>query len=277
MLFTPLTAVFTVVLGLLTGGLINALADDLPHRRRPRSPRYPDGTPRPVSAWLGLTAFLFGQRTSAGGAKLSWRHPATELVTVALMVLTLAVATNVPAMTPLQAAFWLIYMGLFVLITVIDLEHRLILFVVIIPAYGIALADALLTDFGAPLPEALIGAAVGFGVFFLLYLGGHLFTYLLAVTQKRQINEVAFGYGDVLLMALSGLILGWRALILTMFITVFLGALGAIVYLIVRRLAGRHYALFTPLPYGQYIVFATAIMLLFAIEISKIMQGQPLY
>lgn len=257
------------LLGILVGGLINMLADDLPARQPVRAPHYPDAAPRAPSAWLGLTAFLLGRRASPGGARLSWRHPLTEVATASLMVTAYVTGISDPAMDALQLAFWLFYMAVFVLITVIDLEHRLILFVVIIPSCALALLDALTTAYGATLSEALIGALLGFGVFFLLYLGGFLFTRLMSAVQGTPINEVAFGYGDVILITLSGLILGWRPLILAMFITVFLGAFGAVLYLIARRLLSRqNYQWFTPLPYGQYIIVATVIMLLFVNEIA---------
>jgi prepilin signal peptidase PulO-like enzyme (type II secretory pathway) len=178
-------------------------------------------------------------------------------------------------MTPLQLAFWLAYMAIFVLITVIDLEHRLILFVVIIPSCVLALVDATITNHGALLGGALLGAGLGFGVFFLLYIGGFVFTYIIGQVQGREIDEVAFGYGDVMLITLAGLILGWQPLIVAMFMTVFLGAFGAILYLIARQLAGNKYSMFTPLPYGQYIIVATVAMLLFAPEISVFLRGTP--
>jgi leader peptidase (prepilin peptidase)/N-methyltransferase len=81
---------------------------------------------------------------------------------------------------------------------------------------------------------------------------------------------VAFGYGDVMLAALCGLIVGWQALIFAMFITVFLGALGALVYLVGRGLTGR-YDMFTPLPYGPYIVIGTWIMLLFSDQVRTLL------
>ena len=120
--------IITGIIGILAGGVINALADDLPYYRRPRLPRYPDETLRPVSAWLGITAFLLGQRSSTGGAKLSWRYPLTEIATAALMILTLAVKNGEGTASSIQIVFWLAYMAIFVLITVIDLEHKLILF-----------------------------------------------------------------------------------------------------------------------------------------------------
>jgi leader peptidase (prepilin peptidase)/N-methyltransferase len=257
-------AVVLFVVGVLAGGVVNALSDDLPQRRNPRAPRYPDGAARPALAWLGLSAFLFGKHTSPGGARLGWRYPLAEISTGALFALTWLTAGQREDVDVLQLAFFLTYMAIFVLITVIDLEHRLILFVVIIPSYVLALLDAVTTRFRPDLGQALLGAAIGFGIFFLVYLGGFLFTKVMGRMQGREITEVAFGYGDVMLITLSGLILGAGPLLLTMFITVFLGAAGAIIYLVARRVRGKHVSAFTPLPYGQYIVIATVLMLLFA-------------
>ncbi|MCS7072430.1 MAG: hypothetical protein NZM00_13065, partial [Anaerolinea sp.] len=137
-MFTPMNLVLTLAAGLLVGVVINMLADDLPHRRPVRLPHYPDGTPRPWFAWSGLLAFAIGKRTSSSGSKLSWRHPLTELGMAALLGLTLWIGSDDPDMSNVQMLFWFAYMAIFTLITVIDLEHRLILFVVIIPSYVIA-------------------------------------------------------------------------------------------------------------------------------------------
>lgn len=257
--------------GLIVGGLINVLADDLPQRRNPRLPHYPDDTPRPPSAWFGITAFLTGQRQSPNGARLSWRYPLTELGTVAAFVLTLLAVDNDPAMTAMQLIFWLIYMAILVLVTVIDLEHKLILFVVMIPSMGLALLDALLnpvTLYGPNLQDALVGGAVGFGISYLFYLGGFVFVYVSSQMRGYDLNEVAFGFGDVMLFTFSGLILGPQALLFAMFITVLAGAFGAVLFLAERNLRpGRRYRLFTALPYGPYIVFGTICMLLFSEEV----------
>ncbi|MCC6613015.1 MAG: prepilin peptidase [Anaerolineae bacterium] len=270
MLF-PLPLVFIV--GLFVGAAINWLADYLPKHQMPGTPRYPDDEVRPPVAWMGLTAFLFGKRASSGGAKLSWRYPVIEIVTAVALALTVVVTADDVGLSSLRLLFLLIYVALFVLITLIDIEHKLILFSVIIPSLAIGLIDALFEPQGPSLSSALIGAGVGFGVFFLLYMGGFLFTYLLSKSRGREINEVAFGYGDVMLITLSGLILGWENLIFAMFITVFLGALGAILYIVFRALAGSRYSMFTALPYGPYIVIATTLMLLFANEVGGFMTG----
>lgn len=263
------------VIGILAGGLVNILADDLPHYRRPRPPHYPDGAPRPPIAWLGITAFLSGQRASPGGAKLSWRYPLAELATAFAMLLTYGLKHDHPDVSDVQLVFWLAYMAIFVLITVVDIEHRLILFSVIIPSCALAILDAVVTPTRQDpnLQRALLGGALGFGTFFLLYIGGFVYTYVARQVQGRDITDVAFGYGDVMMATLSGLILGLEAVIFAMFITVFLGAVGALVYIVGSRMAGRGYALFTALPYGPYIVAGTVIMLLYAQQVRFFLAG----
>jgi prepilin signal peptidase PulO-like enzyme (type II secretory pathway) len=259
------------LIGLLVGGVSNALADDLPLYRFPRLPHYPDSTPRPVSAWLGVTAYLLGKRESPGGARLSWRYPLAEIATALAMIATVVTtsdlrdSTGAPAISGLQLVFWLAYMALFVLMTVVDIEHKLILFAVSIPTLAIALLDAALTQYKPDLPNALVGAAIGFVTFFVLYLGGILYAYL------RGISEVAFGYGDVILITISGLILGPEALIFAMFLTVFLGFVGSMAWIIGRSLSGQGHSLFTALPYGPYIIGGTIIMMLFSSEVRALM------
>jgi prepilin signal peptidase PulO-like enzyme (type II secretory pathway) len=187
------------------------------------------------------------------------------------MIIAVLVTTDDPDVSGLQLMFYLFYMALFVLITVIDIEHRLILFAVIIPSSIIAIIDAILTpDNHKPdLGSALIGGALGFGVFFVLYIGGILFSYVVAKMRGYDLPEVAFGYGDVMLSTLCGLILGWQPLIFAMFITVFLGAFGALIYLVARSISGK-YNLFTPLPYGPYIIVGTYIMLLYSAQVRDL-------
>lgn len=282
MLFAVIIA---VIIGIVLGGVVNVLADDLPYRRNPGVPTYADGTPRPMTAWLGLTAFALGQREPdfempddkrkrehRTSNKLSWRHPLTELFTAFLMVITFTAVPQLQGMGGLsdivffaQFLFYLTYMFLFAVITVIDIEHKLILFIVIIPAILLGILDAiLLPQFGPNLRSSLLGGAMGFGVFFAMYLGGYAFNFVMSRVQGREINTVAFGYGDVMMITFTGVVLGLENIFFALFITVFLGASGAIIYLVARRLLGNKYEAFTALPYGPYIVAGTIIIMLYA-------------
>jgi leader peptidase (prepilin peptidase)/N-methyltransferase len=305
------------VAGVLVGGLINWLADDLPYGLRLRPPHYRDGRPRPPQAWLGLMALLTGttrsprglsvkrrqllgrarrcrrrssrapkplflwyakrfghyrRRSSQWAKPLTLRYPAVELTTAAFFAYL--AATHGPTRLTI---FWMGIMALLILITVIDLEHRLILYSVILPGCLYALAGAaLLGPEIAPrvtFADYLIGGALGFVVFLLLYLGGFLFSGALAHSRGQALNEVAFGYGDVMLATLSGFILGWQALIFAVFIAVFAGAAGALLFIMGSALLRGRYDLFTALPYGQYIVFGTVVMLLWRGPILRLLQG----
>ncbi len=270
-------AFLAAVLGILVGAVINALSDDLPIRENPRLPHYPDGQPRSLVAWSGLLAFLTGQRRPANldpndptaeFNQLSWRHPLTE-ITMALLYGGIVLAWPDEARLPI----WFIFLAILMLVTVIDLEHRLILFVVIIPSVVLTLLlnflfpDQLPEGGDRPFREFIFGALLGGGVFFIMFWGGGVFADSMAAVRGEKIDEVPFGFGDVMLAILCGAMIGWRAMIFAMFITVFAGAFGAILYLLSRFLVRERYSLFTPLPYGQYIVFGTMVMLLFVDQV----------
>ncbi len=282
-----IVALLLALVGIFAGALVNALADylppphpatslrmnstsDAPEGSQPETgntgpgsvfhPHYPDGTLRPPLAWLGLLAFITGRRRSPAGAALSWRHPITELVlgiSYALLILGWGVS--------LQTIFTLAFLAIFALITVIDVEHKLILLIVIVPACALALLNAILMPDTPPdLRAALIGGVAGFGLFFLMFLGGVVFS------KVTGTGEVAFGFGDVMLGTLSGLLLGWQALFFALIITVFLGALGALLYLVSRLFSRSKYSMFTALPYGPYIVAGTVIMMLWREEVRAL-------
>jgi prepilin signal peptidase PulO-like enzyme (type II secretory pathway) len=119
----------------------------------------------------------------------------------------------------------------------------------------------------------LLGGALGFGAFFVLYLGGIGYVYLANQVQGRNISEVAFGYGDVMMALLSGLILGLGDMLFAMFLTVILGALGALFYLVRSRFIGRDSSMIAAIPYGPYIVAGTVLMMLFGSQIRVLLVG----
>lgn len=305
------------LIGLLVGGIVNALADELPYRsylvipyvpdedapeeekaeykrfqpilyarnRRGFLPVYPDGTPRPITAWLGITAFLLGQREPANpqpdevraqhyqeSSQLSWRHPLTEIMTALFFIAAAMAAPNIAGMNTAQYLLNFVYMALFALIIVIDMEHKLILFVVMIPSIILALLDGFFLP--APYPgfvDSLVGFGVGFGFFLLIYIFGYGFRWLMGKMRGQKINTVAFGYGDVMMISFSGAMLGLLPTLMAIFITLMLGFLGAILFMIGRKLVSGRYDAFTAIPYGPYIVIATLIMQLWGEQVWNFM------
>ena len=126
------------------------LADCLPLNRRLVFPHCPACTaPRPFAAWFGIGALV--SRTwhcPYCGTPRSWRVPLIEVVTV-MGVLCLYQRDPTPISFGLDG----LVLGFFLLIVVIDVEHRLILHVITGPAALIfSLIGVLKPDFPGTRP-----------------------------------------------------------------------------------------------------------------------------
>lgn len=267
------------ITGVLGGGLINMLADALPLRQPLRMPRYADGRRRPTLAWLGIGAFTFNLRSlpepsgdklktgsppsGPGGALLSWRYPLTEIATALLMLLFYADTRDEAALLSTATLFKFAYAALLLLISVIDLEHRRIPFAVSLPLGALALIDAALIPDSEPgTPSAAIGGLTGFALFYLAYLGGVVFARMLSRNRSQPLERSALGFGDVVLMAAVGLIVGFPSILLATTFSVFAGAAGAIAVVFARFMKTGGYQPFDKIPYGPFIAGSAITVLL---------------
>ena len=250
--------------GLLVGAAINLCADQLPlWRKLRRTPFCPYCLePRPAWAWISTLAFLRLKPACAHcGAPIPWRHPLVELGTAALFGF-LWYQYGLPG----EFAYlipYTVYSAIFVLVLVIDLEHKLILNVVIYPAWALALIGSLFH----PQPHfyrlALLGGAVGFGVLYLICLLGELFVRVMSRIRGKRIHAVAFGFGDVRLGGFIGLVLGFPDVLTAIFVAILLGGLGGILYWFVSAVILRRYSLFTAIPYGPFLVLGAMYVMFF--------------
>ena len=115
---------------------------------------------------------------------------------------------------------------------------------------------------------ALIGGLLGFVVFYIVFLGGHIFIRFANRTHRGSAPARAFGFGDVLLMTVAGLIVGFPDVITVMYLTVFAAALGAIASIGYRYLLSRDYQAFSTMAYGPYITISIISGLLFGERLS---------
>jgi prepilin signal peptidase PulO-like enzyme (type II secretory pathway) len=125
----------------------------------------------------------------------------------------------------------------FLLVIVIDYEHRLILFIVTIPAAIILAVLGSLDPSRGP-EKTLLGGLVGFLAVFGLYLFGGLFARLVWRLRNQPIEEVAFGFGDVMLAGVIGFAVGYPGIILALILGVLAGgifSLGFILVMVLRR------------------------------------------
>jgi leader peptidase (prepilin peptidase)/N-methyltransferase len=161
---------------------------------------------------------------------------------------------------PENLGYWLgmIIWIFFGVVTIIDLEHRLILHPISLIGAGLGLAIGIYLH---GTTATLLGGVAGFGMMFLLYGLGILFMRISSRMRGQPVEEDALGYGDVNLSGVLGLMLGWPGILAGLTIAILLGGLVSLIYLLVT-LATRRYRAFTAIPYGPFLI-AAAIALLF--------------
>jgi leader peptidase (prepilin peptidase)/N-methyltransferase len=188
----------------------------------------------PVVSWLVLRG-----RCGFCGARVSVQYPIVELVTAVAFVL---VAWLTPV-GPLLAARLLLACLLIVLFG-IDLEHQLLPNVLTLP--GIV-AGFLFALAGPPgWRDSLIGIALG---------GGLL--YAVAAGYYAVRKEEGLGMGDVKMLAMIGAFLGWQAVLLTVVLASFSGAVIGVA-LIASQKGSMKYAL----PFGTFLALGAGVAML---------------
>ena len=139
------------------------------------------------------------------------------------------------------------YSALFIHLAFVDLEHSLLLNVVVLPATPLALAlfpfTPLAQDWG--IVEAylrgLSGLGLGFGLMLVIYLA----------------TRGGTGAGDVKLAALLGAMLGFPQIVAGLALGYILGGIAAVI-LLALRIKGRK----DPIPFGPALVTGTALVVL---------------
>jgi leader peptidase (prepilin peptidase)/N-methyltransferase len=246
-----ISAVFLFI-GIIVGGLINVLADDLPVREKPRAPHCPRcGYVYGPARWLALSRRILGGHCPDCDLATRKRALAVEICTALLFAL-------LPLfIEPLaDLIIYSVYVAVLILIIVIDVEHRLILHVVTVPTTIFALIASLFLTDNNPL-LALAGAATGFLFFLVIYWIG-----------QRFFGPGAFGFGDVTLAMTMGAMLGLQRVFFALIIGVLLAGLFAIVALVSGKLKLRgHFA------YGPYLAIGGILMIIWGNEIYNWMSN----
>ena len=169
-------------------------------------------------------------------ARIALRYPIVEAVTAAAF----AVDYLAIGWTPLLAVR-LLFAAMLIVLFAIDLEHFILPDLITIPGIFVGLVCA----FGLrPGPtDAAIGGLVGAGVLLLLFFAWVLF---------RGVEPL--GLGDVKMMAMVGVFLGWKLTVLTLVLGSFLGSLVGVLVLLTGRGNMR-----SQLPFGTFLSLAAFI------------------
>lgn len=263
------------VFGLLVAGFVNYFADWLPFSDiEPGDEFGPGGdgesppesafVPQPFS-WAGLGRMMV--TLGLGGERSRWlqfRGVAVALVSA----LGLVWLYDREGLTLRLVLLGALLAGL-LLITVIDLEHRLVFLVTVIPTAIVALLyGGLVAERGSdanPWVVTLLGGVIQGALVFGLYMGGILYSKVVAKMRSEPLSEEAFGFGDVYISVAIGLAVGWPGITLALLITLFSGAAVGAVVLVISRLRGQYEVY---MPYGPVLVFGALVILLWGREFA---------
>lgn len=274
----------TIIGGILLGGIVNWLADQLPvlsgsddgeeaagesAHTEPQGLSAPRclkcGTRRSVLGYLGLTAWLFGKRACGScGSRLPFRHLAVEIILAAAYAYLWSRGEGLTVMFGILV----FYLTLFALIAVIDIEHRLVLNIVMFPAFVIALIEVAFSR-RILIANGLMGYAVGQIVVLGFFLLGGVYLWIVNTARKQPVTEVAFGFGDVTLATFCGLIVGIPGVIPMLVLMILLGGLIALLFMVYRIVIARDYHPHIPIAYGPAILLAATIMLLWGDRVLR--------
>lgn len=233
---------FVVVLGLLWGSFANVCiyrwppTDEFPNGRsvvRPGSHCFACKAPIrwydnvPVLAWLWLRG-----RCRACRAPFSPRYLVVEAATAALFGVAWWAAVVAPLLFEpfdqrlLHFVVYAAFCFVMIVVTFIDLDHKLILNKLTIPSIGMFYAASFLW------PErrwydGVVGAAIGYGL-----------PWAIGEIYYRITRREGLGLGDGMLLALVGALLGWRGVLVALFGGSMIGSVIGISALVIGRATG---------------------------------------
>ena len=231
-----------VLIGLLLGVLVNYMADVLPETRSLSQP-----------SWWPL---------SKSSIEAYFRNPRVLVVQLLILVASVWLAGGSIGnwgMGELLAVF-----SYFLLIAVIDIEHRAIL-------HPLSLVGAVLLGWIGGEHHGffvtIAGGIAGFVAVYLVYRLAGFAAAWIATRRSDPIDEVPFGFGDVNLSGLIGLLLGWPGVIGGLFLG--LGFAG--VYAAGQmgwRLIRNEYKTFDTMPLGPFLALGALATLMLGVLVN---------
>ncbi len=238
-----------LVFGLCIGSFLNVCIHRLPESQSIVRP--PSSCPkcghriRPYDNIPILSYLILLGRCRRCGVRISVRYPAVELLT-GLM----AVATILRYGPTLAGLVVFAFIAALIVITFIDLDHRIIPDVISLPGIPLFFLGSLTLKTVTPL-ESVLGILAGGGSLFLVAWGYHLLT-----------GKEGMGGGDIKLLAMIGPMVGWTGILFTIFVS---SATGTLIGLAVMIHSRGNMKL--AIPFGPFLAFGATLYLFFGPEI----------
>jgi leader peptidase (prepilin peptidase)/N-methyltransferase len=224
-----------VLLGLAVGSFLNVVVARLPRHRSLWRPRSSCPTCGALIAWHDnipiLSFVMLRGRCRTCSAPISWRYPAIEATTAGLFALAYTMLGS-----GADLAIGLLLLSALVVVTGIDLEHQIIPDVVTLPGIVVGFAASVAAH-RLTWSDSALGILTGGGIFWVILQASLVLT-----------GREGMGGGDIKLGAMLGAFLGWKVVLLSIFLAVVLGGALALGLLSIRA-TGRK----DPIPFGPFL------------------------
>lgn len=190
-----------------------------------------------------ISYLILRGRCRSCGNKISPRYPLVELIS-GLM----ALATWIYFGLTVSAIVYFIFICALIVITFIDVDHRIIPNKITLPGIPIAfLTSSFLLPEMTPL-QALIGLLAG---------GGSL--YVVGLIYSLLTGQEGMGGGDVKLLAMIGALTGIKGVILTVLLSSVIGTLAGLILMAAKGKKDLKFAV----PFGPFLALGSIIHIFF--------------
>lgn len=208
----------------------------------------------PVISWIVL-----GGKCRYCRAKISPRYAVVELLTAVLFVLVWYVYSS----SPIAMGLFFVLVAVLIAVTFTDIDHMIIPNGIVIFGLIFGVASMISTIFGVDIYtynfwwEGLLGA-----------LAGALPLVLIGMLGKLIYKKDAMGGGDVKLMFMVGLFLGWQLTFFALFVgSIFGGIIAAVMLAVKRKKIGKANARAMEFPFGPFLVVGSIVALLVGYDV----------
>ena len=175
-------------------------------------------------------------------AVISFRYPLVEMITGAFALFVFAKFGPT-----LQGLIYFAFISAMIVITLIDIDHRIIPDVISIPGIPVFFA----ASFALPTVtyiDSLIGILAG---------GGSLL--LVAWLYNLITKKDGMGGGDIKLLAMIGALVGWKGVLFTIFVSSAVGTLSGMVFMLMTKNKNMKLAI----PFGPFLAIGSVLYIFY--------------
>jgi leader peptidase (prepilin peptidase)/N-methyltransferase len=237
--------IYLFIVGLVIGSFLNVCIYRIPLKQSFISPRSHCPSCNTTIKWyhnVPLISYIFLRgRCSKCGARISPVYPFVELITAVLIVLLWRMFG--PTMPFL---IYSLFAGIMIVLIFIDFYHQILPHRITFPGIVLGFGSSFVNPYVTPLESAL-------GI-----LAGGLLPFIVLVVYKWIRKKEGLGHGDVFMLALIGAFLGWRQVLIVLFLSSLVGSIIGLLIIFFWKKTSDF-----ALPYGTFLGAAALFAIFF--------------